>query len=198
MEPCPACGLESPSMKHIYGELKDAIRVRQSDSIGIASLAASLAEERRKVHGAKEEFKCYHDGNDGNDTHFCGKCDSRIASMDDLEAPGSNIIDKTTIARDSCPSCASLNAVIDLRDKECASLRAECDESIRMYDDADKELRRRRSALAAKEKECERLRDREGLVTFLRKFHPDKWYPSAWKDNPESLIDAIIKYVEEG
>ena len=33
-----------------------------------------------------EELKCYHDESDGDDTHWCTKCDSRVAGAEEIRA----------------------------------------------------------------------------------------------------------------
>lgn len=47
-----------------------------------AALRAEVERLREENMAFVEELKCYHDGNDGTDSHWCVKCDSRVTSAD--------------------------------------------------------------------------------------------------------------------
>ena len=51
------------------------------------ALAAAIAERdalREENEALAYELKCFHDGNDGDDVHYCGKCDDHVASAEEI------------------------------------------------------------------------------------------------------------------
>ena len=64
--PCPTCG------------------AKESER---AALAAAIAERdalREENEALAYELKCFHGGNDGDDVHYCGKCDDHVASAEEI------------------------------------------------------------------------------------------------------------------
>ena len=52
-----------------------------------AALAAAIAERdalREENEALAYELKCFHGGNDGDDVHYCGKCDDHVASAEEI------------------------------------------------------------------------------------------------------------------
>jgi hypothetical protein len=72
MQPCPWC-----EVMRVYEE-RIALR---------AALAAAIAERdalREENEALAYELKCFHGGNDGDDVHYCGKCDDHVASAEEI------------------------------------------------------------------------------------------------------------------
>jgi hypothetical protein len=51
-----------------------------------AALRARVAVLEKENKALEYELKCFHNGNDGDDVHFCGKCDDHVASADIIRA----------------------------------------------------------------------------------------------------------------
>lgn len=90
-EHCPSCAALRAESK-MFRERWELEQIRYE---GISSaneeLRARLEALEKENAAFVEELKCHHDGNDGDDVHYCGKCDDHVASAEEIRE---NILDE--------------------------------------------------------------------------------------------------------